>query len=93
MKKIDLEEVRLAMFAHPGVKSVDSDLRVYRTSDGGAAVAGTIILAAPDVDQATILATVEKVLRERLGIDEAALLFKGAGPAPPDSQRGPLEKK
>ena len=92
MDNIDLEAVRLAMFAHPGVKAVDNDVRPYWAANGRIGVVGTISLAAPDVDQATVRATIEAILWERFGIAEVALSFKGGGASRSDSPRGPLEK-
>ena len=61
MDNIDLEALRLAMFAHPGVKAVAPDLRLYRAVEGSMGVAATIHLAAPDVDQTTVQATTEEI--------------------------------
>ncbi len=93
MDNIDLEALRLAMFAHPGVKAVAPDLRLYRAVEGSMGVAATIHLAAPDVDQTTVQATTEEILRERFGIGEVVLSYEGAGPSPPEAGQGQLEKR
>ena len=95
MLSIDLETVRIAMFAHPGVKAVGSDLRLYRTGEGLLAVTAKVKLAAADVDQATVRRVVEAVLLEQFGICEVDLWFEDPGTVPSHSleSRGPLEKK
>ena len=70
---MDVEAIRLAMFAHAGVKSVD-DVRLFHTESGGPAVIATIALASPDVDQAVVRATVAQVLQEQFGVREVELL-------------------
>ena len=95
MHDIDPEAVRASMFAHPGIKAVDGDVRLFHTAQGHLGVAATITVAAPDVDQETVRRTVAAVLQEHFGIDEVDLRFKPAGPVPDHAAepRGPLEKK
>ena len=91
---MDIEAIRLAMFAHPGVKSVEDDVQLFNTEAGDRGVIGTIALASPDVDQYVVRATVTRVLQERFGIGEVVLLIKDPGPSPghPPESRGPVPK-
>ena len=61
---MDVEAIRLAMFAPSGVKSVD-DVRLFHTESGELGVIAIIALASPDVDQAVVQATIAQVLQER----------------------------
>ena len=95
MKEVDLQAVRLAMFAHPGIKAIDDDLRLFRTEDGSLGVMATIQVTSPDVDPGPVARTVQIVLRERFEIDEVRLSFAGIEQRSSGSfeSRGPLEKK
>jgi hypothetical protein len=75
---LDKEAIRLAMFAHPGVKSVD-DVRLFHTESGGPGVIATIALVSPDVDQTVVRATVAQVLQQQFGVREVELLIKDPG--------------
>lgn len=95
MRDIDLEAVRRAMFADPGVKAVGDDLRLFHAVEGGVGVAATVSVAAPDVDQELVRRVVAAVMQEQFGISEVDLIFQdpGAPSAVSPEARGPLEKK
>ena len=91
----DLEAVRRALFAHPGVKAVDAGPTLFQTSDGGIGVEANLTVASPDVDQRTVTTTIEMVLQQQWSIAEVRLFFKFAGAEPSDRSvfGAPLEKK
>lgn len=95
MKDIDLEAVRSAMYAHPGVKAVGDDVRLFRTEDGSLGVAATILVTSPDVDPGPVVRTLEIVLEDRFDISIVQLDFDGLHQSKrtlPPGMRGPLKK-
>lgn len=92
MTEIDLEQVRAAMFAEPGVKAVD-DLRLQRAVDGAFSLTATVTLVAPSVDLAVVRAVIANVLADQFAIYEIELTFNDPGPVPPPPTGAPLAKK
>ena len=90
---VDLESIRLAMFAHPGVKSIH-DIRLIDADSGELEVIATIALASPDVDQAVVRSTLAHVLREQVGVCNVELIIEDPGPSTGHASepRGPLRK-
>ena len=91
----NLEGVRGALFAHPGVKAVAEDPTLFQASGGGVGVRATLTVASPEVDMATVKATLLAVLQAQFAISDLILEFTDPGPAPaePGVLGPPLEKK
>ena len=91
MPKPDLEIVRAAMFADPGVKAVD-DLR-WMPAASGLGIQATVTVASSAVDLATVQAVVGQILATQFGVTELHPTFNDPGPAPAQPTRGPIEKR
>lgn len=78
MPKPDLEIVRAAMFADPGVKAVD-DLR-WMPAASGLGIQATVTVASSAVDLATVQAVVGQILATQFGVTELHLTFNDPGP-------------
>ena len=79
MPKPDLEIVRAAMFADPGVKAVD-DLR-WMPAASGLGIQATVTVASSAVDLATVQAVVGQILATQFGVTELHLTFNVDRPA------------
>lgn len=91
----DIEIVRSALFAHPGVKAVEEGPTLFQSSGGGVGVRATLTVASPDVDMGTVKGTILAVLQAQFAVSELILDFTDPGPAPaePGMLGPPLEKK
>lgn len=91
MPKADLEMLRAAVFADPGVKAVD-DLR-WMPASSGLSIQATVTVASSAVDLATVQAVLSQILATQFGVTELHLTFNDPGPAPAQPTRGPIEKR
>ena len=87
----DLEMVRAAMFADPGVKAVD-DLR-WMPDPSGLGIQATVTVASSAVDLGTVQAVIGQMLAAQFGVTALNLTFNDPGPAPAQTTRGPIEKR
>ena len=92
MSGIDLEQVRAAMFADPGVKAVEG-LRLLRTANGEHAISANVTVAASSVDLDLVRAVIAAVLADQFAIDQVELTFDDPGPVSAQPTSGLMEKK